>query len=129
MTQVQRSFNFSKSSVHLMETCLQPFLVRFLTVTLQMLYKLKTSKAFEKPKPVEGRAADLMEEDPFAVQMVSWCPQSRILCVVGISAHIILYRFSKYDANTQITVRGGRIRVKEMMRNEATATNSSLKVS
>ncbi|XP_037542043.1 syntaxin-binding protein 5-like [Nematolebias whitei] len=70
--------------------------------TLQMLYKLKTSKVFEKPKPGEGRAAELVEEDPFAVQMVSWCPQSRIFCVVGISAHIILYRFSKYDANTQI---------------------------
>ena len=74
------------------------------SVTLQMLYKLKTSKVFEKPKPGEGRAADLVEEDPFAVQMVSWCPQSRIFCVVGISAHIILYRFSKYDANTQIVV-------------------------
>ncbi|XP_069388897.1 syntaxin-binding protein 5-like isoform X12 [Paralichthys olivaceus] len=71
-------------------------------ITLQMLYKLKTSKVFEKPKPGEGRAADLVEEDPFAVQMVSWCPQSRIFCVVGISAHVILYRFSKYDANTQI---------------------------
>ncbi|XP_030284719.1 syntaxin-binding protein 5-like isoform X9 [Sparus aurata] len=71
-------------------------------ITLQMLYKLKTSKAFEKPKQGEGRAAELVEEDPFAVQMVSWCPQSRIFCVVGISAHIILYRFSKYDANTQI---------------------------
>ncbi|XP_060944691.1 syntaxin-binding protein 5-like isoform X1 [Limanda limanda] len=71
-------------------------------ITLQMLYKLKTSKVFEKPKPGEGRSADLLEEDPFAVQMVSWCPQSRIFCVVGISAHIILYRFSKYDANTQI---------------------------
>ncbi|XP_031714432.1 syntaxin-binding protein 5-like isoform X8 [Anarrhichthys ocellatus] len=71
-------------------------------ITLQMLYKLKTSKAFEKPKPAEGRAAELVEEDPFAIQMVSWCPQSRIFCVVGISAHIILYRFSKYDANTQI---------------------------
>ncbi|XP_034430960.1 syntaxin-binding protein 5-like isoform X8 [Hippoglossus hippoglossus] len=71
-------------------------------ITLQMLYKFKTSKVFEKPKPGEGRAADLVEEDPFAVQMVSWCPQSRIFCVVGISAHIILYRFSKYDANTQI---------------------------
>uniref|UniRef100_A0A3P9IY50 Syntaxin-binding protein 5-like n=1 Tax=Oryzias latipes TaxID=8090 RepID=A0A3P9IY50_ORYLA len=70
--------------------------------TLQMLYKLKTSKVFEKPKPGEGRAAELGEEDPFAVQMVSWCPQSRIFCVVGISAHIILYRFSKYDSNTQI---------------------------
>ncbi|KAG8000772.1 Syntaxin-binding protein 5-like, partial [Nibea albiflora] len=71
-------------------------------ITLQMLYKLKTSKVFEKPKPGEGRAAELVEEDPFAIQMVSWCPQSRIFCVVGISAHIILYRFSKQDANTQI---------------------------
>ncbi|XP_037644878.1 syntaxin-binding protein 5-like isoform X8 [Sebastes umbrosus] len=71
-------------------------------ITLQMLYKLKTSKAFEKPKPVEGRAAELVEEDPFAIQMVNWCTQSRIFCVVGISSHIILYRFSKYDANTQI---------------------------
>ncbi|XP_047225951.1 syntaxin-binding protein 5-like isoform X3 [Girardinichthys multiradiatus] len=70
--------------------------------TLQMLYKLKTSKVFEKPKPGDGRAAELGEEDPFAVQMVSWCPHSRIFCVVGISAHIILYRFSKYEANTQI---------------------------
>ncbi|XP_029699009.1 syntaxin-binding protein 5-like isoform X8 [Takifugu rubripes] len=71
-------------------------------ITLQMLYKLKTSKVFEKPKVGEGRAAELVEEDPFAVQMVSWCPQSRIFCVVGISAHIILYRFSKYEANNQI---------------------------
>ncbi|XP_037343625.2 syntaxin-binding protein 5-like isoform X11 [Pungitius pungitius] len=71
-------------------------------ITLQMLYKLKTSKAFEKPKPAEGRAAEMVEEDPFAVQMVSWCPHSRIFCVVGISAHIILYRFSKYEANAQI---------------------------
>ncbi|XP_061782050.1 syntaxin-binding protein 5-like isoform X10 [Nerophis lumbriciformis] len=71
-------------------------------ITLQMLYKLKTSKVFEKPKQSEGRASELVDEDPFAVQMVSWCPQSRIFCVVGISAHIILYRFSKYDANTQI---------------------------
>lgn len=76
----------------------------FQTVTLQMLYKLKTSKVFEKPKAGEGRAAELVEEDPFAVQMVSWCPQSRIFCVVGISAHIILYRFSKYEANNQIVV-------------------------
>ncbi|XP_057708733.1 syntaxin-binding protein 5-like isoform X15 [Corythoichthys intestinalis] len=71
-------------------------------ITLQMLYKLKTNKVFEKPKPNESRAAELVDDDPFAVQMVSWCPQSRIFCVVGISAHIILYRFSKYDANTQI---------------------------
>ncbi|XP_053482647.1 syntaxin-binding protein 5-like isoform X1 [Ictalurus furcatus] len=73
-------------------------------ITLQMLYKLKTSKVFEKVKGCEGgRSAELVEEDPYAVQMVSWCPQSRIFCVVGISAHVILYRFSKHDANTTIT--------------------------
>lgn len=71
-----------------------------------MLYKLKTSKVFEKVKGCEGgRSAELVEEDPYAVQMVSWCPQSRIFCVVGISSHVILYRFSKHDANTTITVR------------------------
>ncbi|XP_028848130.1 syntaxin-binding protein 5-like isoform X18 [Denticeps clupeoides] len=74
-------------------------------MTLQMLYKLKTSKVFEKPKAVEGgRGAELGEEDPYAVQMLSWCPHSRLLCVVGISANLILYRFSKHDANTNITV-------------------------
>ncbi|KAL7881276.1 hypothetical protein AOLI_G00081240 [Acnodon oligacanthus] len=73
-------------------------------ITLQMLYKLKTSKVFEKPKGGEvGRSAEMVEEDPYAVQMVSWCPQSRVFCVVGISAHVILYRFSKHDANTSIT--------------------------
>ncbi|TRY91850.1 hypothetical protein DNTS_027196 [Danionella cerebrum] len=73
-------------------------------ITLQMLYKLKTSKVFEKPKTGDvGRSADLVEEDPYAVQMINWCPQSRIFCVVGISAHVILYRFSKHDANTIIT--------------------------
>ncbi|KPP69843.1 hypothetical protein Z043_111371, partial [Scleropages formosus] len=73
-------------------------------ITLQMLYKLKTSKAFEKPKAGEVRAVELVEEDPFAVQMVSWCPHSRLFCVVGISAHLILYRFSKYDVTTEIAV-------------------------
>uniref|UniRef100_A0A8C7M8P0 Syntaxin-binding protein 5-like n=1 Tax=Oncorhynchus kisutch TaxID=8019 RepID=A0A8C7M8P0_ONCKI len=71
-------------------------------ITLQMLYKLKTSKVFEKPKAGDGRAGELVEEDPYAVQMVSWCPHSRLFCVVGISSHVILYRFSKHDANTQI---------------------------
>uniref|UniRef100_A0A8C2CXS9 Syntaxin-binding protein 5-like n=1 Tax=Cyprinus carpio TaxID=7962 RepID=A0A8C2CXS9_CYPCA len=73
-------------------------------ITLQMLYKLKTSKVFEKPKSGDvGRSAELVEEDPYAIQMISWCPQSRIFCVVGISAHVILYCFSKHDANTTIT--------------------------
>uniref|UniRef100_A0A8K9VCE5 Syntaxin-binding protein 5-like n=1 Tax=Oncorhynchus mykiss TaxID=8022 RepID=A0A8K9VCE5_ONCMY len=69
-------------------------------LTLQMLYKLKTSKVFENPNAGEGRAVEQVEEDPYAIQMVRWCPQSRLFCVVGISAHVILYRFSKHDHHT-----------------------------
>ncbi|KAL2076649.1 hypothetical protein ACEWY4_027754 [Coilia grayii] len=76
-------------------------------MTLQMLYKLKTWKVFEKPRGVgEGPRGAELEDDPYAVQMLSWCPHSRLLCVVGISANLILFRFSRHEANTNITVMG-----------------------
>ncbi|XP_048834464.1 syntaxin-binding protein 5-like isoform X8 [Brienomyrus brachyistius] len=97
-------------------------------ITLQMLYKLKTSKVFEKPKVGDGRVAELVEEDPFAVQMVSWCPQSRLLCVVGISAHVILYRFSRHDATTEITALEVRLQcdVEEPISPSETDANTGL---
>lgn len=70
-----------------------------------MLYKLKTSKVFEKQKVGEGKAtAEIVEEDPFAVQMMYWCPESRIFCVAGVSAYVVVYRFSKHEVNTEIAV-------------------------
>ncbi|XP_009994744.1 PREDICTED: LOW QUALITY PROTEIN: syntaxin-binding protein 5-like [Chaetura pelagica] len=72
-------------------------------ITLQMLYKFKTSKVFEKQKQGEGKAtAEIVEEDPFAVQMMYWCPESRIFCVAGVSAYVVVYRFSKHEVNTEI---------------------------
>ncbi|KGL85255.1 Syntaxin-binding protein 5-like, partial [Tinamus guttatus] len=72
-------------------------------ITLQMLYKLKTSKVFEKQKVGEGKAtAEIVEEDPFAVQMMYWCPESRIFCVAGVSAYVIVYKFSKHEVNAEI---------------------------
>uniref|UniRef100_A0A8C8VKU1 Syntaxin-binding protein 5-like n=1 Tax=Pelusios castaneus TaxID=367368 RepID=A0A8C8VKU1_9SAUR len=72
-------------------------------ITLQMLYKLKSSKVFEKQKLVEGKpTAEIVEEDPFAIQMMYWCPESRIFCVAGVSAYVIVYRFSKHEVNTEI---------------------------
>ncbi|XP_029434192.1 syntaxin-binding protein 5-like isoform X3 [Rhinatrema bivittatum] len=71
--------------------------------TLQMLYKLKTSKVFEKQKPGEGKqTAEIVEEDPFAIQMISLCPESRIFCVAGVSAYVIIYRFSRHEVTTEI---------------------------
>ncbi|KAG7265841.1 hypothetical protein CRUP_010483 [Coryphaenoides rupestris] len=67
-----------------------------------VLYKLKTAKVFERARGKEDKpSAELAEEDPFAIQTVSWCPESRVLCVAGVSAHVIVYRFSKQEVTTE----------------------------
>nr|XP_037859324.1 syntaxin-binding protein 5-like isoform X6 [Chlorocebus sabaeus] len=72
-------------------------------VTLQMLYKLKTSKVFEKQKVGDGKqTCEIVEEDPFAIQMIYWCPESRIFCVSGVSAYVIIYKFSRHEITTEI---------------------------
>ncbi|XP_073483925.1 syntaxin-binding protein 5 isoform X2 [Aquarana catesbeiana] len=72
-------------------------------INLQMLYKLKTAKVFEKSRNKEDKAStDIVDEDPYAIQMISWCPESRILCIAGVSAHVIIYRFSKQEATTEV---------------------------
>ncbi|KAF3845608.1 hypothetical protein F7725_008771 [Dissostichus mawsoni] len=68
---------------------------------LQMLYKLKTAKVFERSRRSEEKGgSEMVDEDPFAIQTLSWCPESRMLCVAGVSAHIIIYRFSKQEVTT-----------------------------
>ncbi|KAJ1154708.1 hypothetical protein NDU88_007451 [Pleurodeles waltl] len=72
-------------------------------ITLQVLYKLKTAKVFEKSRNKDDKAnTDIVDEDPFAIQMISWCPESRMLCIAGVSAHVIIYRFSKQEVNTEL---------------------------
>uniref|UniRef100_A0A1A8RL79 Syntaxin-binding protein 5-like n=1 Tax=Nothobranchius rachovii TaxID=451742 RepID=A0A1A8RL79_9TELE len=70
---------------------------------LQVLYKLKTAKVFERARGKEEKpTADIVDEDPFAIQTLSWCPESRMLCVAGVSAHVIVYRFSKQEITTEV---------------------------
>lgn len=65
---------------------------------LQVLYKLKTAKVFEKPRP---RSVDDLEDDPFAVQLISLCPESRKLAVVGASSYVILFKFRKLESPSE----------------------------
>lgn len=75
----------------------------FSLVTLQVLYKLKTSKVFEKSRNKDDRPnTDIVDEDPYAIQIISWCPESRMLCIAGVSAHVIIYRFSKQEVITEV---------------------------
>ncbi|KAE8601648.1 hypothetical protein XENTR_v10013743 [Xenopus tropicalis] len=72
-------------------------------ITLQVLYKLKTAKVFEKSRNKDDKpSTDIVDEDPYAIQMISWCPESRVLCVAGVSAHVIIYRFSKQEVTTEV---------------------------
>uniref|UniRef100_A0A8C1QWW2 Syntaxin-binding protein 5-like n=1 Tax=Cyprinus carpio TaxID=7962 RepID=A0A8C1QWW2_CYPCA len=72
-------------------------------IMLQVLYKLKTAKVFEKVRCKEEKpSTEIVDEDPFAIQLMSWCPESRMLCVAGVSAHVIIYRFSKQEITTEV---------------------------
>ncbi|XP_064269722.1 syntaxin-binding protein 5 isoform X6 [Passer domesticus] len=72
-------------------------------ITLQVLYKLKTAKVFEKSRNKDERPnTDIVDEDPYAIQIISWCAESRMLCIAGVSAHVIIYRFSKQEVTTEV---------------------------
>lgn len=62
------------------------------------MYKLKTAKVFEKPK---SRSVDV-EDDPFAVQVISLCAESRKLCVAGASSHVILFTYKRSESNEEV---------------------------
>jgi hypothetical protein len=65
------------------------------------LYKLKTAKVFEKPR---SRSVDGVDEDPFAIQLISLCPESRKLCVAGASSHVVLFKFRKLESVSETAV-------------------------
>ncbi|XP_023695047.1 syntaxin-binding protein 5 isoform X1 [Paramormyrops kingsleyae] len=72
-------------------------------IMLQVLYKLKTAKVFEKYRNKEDKPGkDIVDEDPFAIQTISWCLESRMLCVAGVSAHILIYRFSQQEVTSEV---------------------------
>uniref|UniRef100_A0A669D5H9 Syntaxin-binding protein 5-like n=1 Tax=Oreochromis niloticus TaxID=8128 RepID=A0A669D5H9_ORENI len=72
-------------------------------IMLQVLYKLKTAKIFDRNRSKEDKGStEVPDEDPFAIQIMAWCPESRMLCVAGVSANVIIYRFSKLEVTTEV---------------------------
>ncbi|XP_011154067.1 syntaxin-binding protein 5 isoform X8 [Harpegnathos saltator] len=66
--------------------------------TLQVLYKLKTAKLFEKSRT---RSID-SEEDPLAIQLIFLCPESRKLAIAGSGKHVILFKFKKVESMSEV---------------------------
>uniref|UniRef100_L7LZ29 Syntaxin-binding protein 5-like n=1 Tax=Rhipicephalus pulchellus TaxID=72859 RepID=L7LZ29_RHIPC len=72
------------------------------SVTLQVLYRLKTSKVFEKPK--SRGSQEVQDDDPFAVEKVAFCADSRLLAVAGSSFYVIVFVFRKQEASVEVDV-------------------------
>ncbi|XP_011698608.1 PREDICTED: syntaxin-binding protein 5 isoform X2 [Wasmannia auropunctata] len=66
--------------------------------TLQVLYKLKTAKLFEKTRT---RSID-NEEDPLAIQLIFLCPESRKLAIAGSGKHVVLFKFKKAESMSEV---------------------------
>lgn len=47
---------------------------------------------------------DGVDEDPFAIQLISLCPESRKLCVAGASSHVVLFKFRKLESVSETAV-------------------------
>lgn len=71
--------------------------------TLQVLYKLKTAKIFDRTR---ARSIDGNDDDPLAIQMITLCAESRRLCVAGASGHVILFKFRKTESVSEYIVSG-----------------------
>ncbi|XP_053682350.1 syntaxin-binding protein 5 isoform X3 [Sabethes cyaneus] len=69
--------------------------------TLQVLYKLKTSKIFEKTRT---RSIEATEDEPLSISTLSLCAESRKLCVAVNSGHVMLFKFKRAESTGDITV-------------------------
>ncbi|XP_062531284.1 syntaxin-binding protein 5 isoform X6 [Bombyx mori] len=70
--------------------------------TLQILYKLKCSKVFERGGVAGGGAAG--EESPVAAQQLALCAESRRLAVALPHGHVLLFKFRKTETHGETHV-------------------------
>ncbi|XP_047025165.1 syntaxin-binding protein 5 isoform X1 [Helicoverpa zea] len=64
--------------------------------TLQILYKLKCSKVFERRGGAGGCG---YEDSPLAVQQIALCAESRRLALALPHGHVVLFKFRKGDTH------------------------------
>ncbi|XP_054708194.1 syntaxin-binding protein 5-like [Uloborus diversus] len=70
-------------------------------VSLQILYKLKISRLFEKPKQ---QSSNNLDEDPFAIEHIAFSTDCRTLCLADASSHVIAFKYQQSESSTDLTV-------------------------
>ncbi|XP_047990435.1 syntaxin-binding protein 5-like [Leguminivora glycinivorella] len=72
--------------------------------TLQILYKLKCSKVFERRGSVSGGYGGGSDDSPLAIQQAALCAESRRLCAALPHGHVVLFKFRKQDTHAETHV-------------------------
>ncbi|XP_061713963.1 syntaxin-binding protein 5 isoform X4 [Cydia pomonella] len=72
--------------------------------TLQILYKLKCSKVFERRGSVSGGYGGGSDDCPLAIQQAALCAESRRLCAALPHGHVVLFKFRKQDTHAETHV-------------------------
>lgn len=84
------------------------------SLSLQVLYRLKTSKVFEKSRTKTLRpdgelaTAVLVGSQPgkqhLAIKQLAMCPENRLLAIAGASGHVILFKFRRQEVSQETIV-------------------------
>lgn len=84
------------------------------SLSLQVLYRLKTSKVFEKSRTKtlrqDGEVATsvVVGSEPgkqhLAVKQLAMCPENRLLAIAGASGHVILFKFRRQEVSHETIV-------------------------
>ncbi|EFX88611.1 hypothetical protein DAPPUDRAFT_41708 [Daphnia pulex] len=72
------------------------------SLSLQVLYRLKTSKVFEKSRSKTLRP----DGEHLAIKQLAMCPENRLLAIAGASGHVALFKFRRQEVSLETTVLG-----------------------
>ena len=70
---------------------------------MQSLYKVRTSKFFERTKKSDGSTGkwEGLEDDPYAITQIAMCPDTRVLATASVSAQVIFFKFKRKETQTE----------------------------
>ncbi len=71
------------------------------STSMQALYRVKTSKYFERVKKPDGSSVEGIDDDPYAIGQICMRPETRELAVAGATGQIIFFKFRKKETVTE----------------------------
>lgn len=72
-----------------------------LTVAFQFMCKFSTTKIFDRERVKESSE---MDDEPYAIQDIILCMNSRTLVISGAAGYVIMYKFNVKETTAELSV-------------------------